>query len=321
MRLHPPLRLGITALAVTAALGAACAVTVGATSPSPSAAASADPSAGSSPSAAPTPGACSGSVAAQLACIRQRAATAVGDRESALREMAADLDGSAAIGAGDKSTLLGQVSADESGLETLLGTINSDTSVAQARADTETIVTGFRVYLLEGPKVHLVIAADTEGSVESVIQAHLPAVQTAIDDSAASAAQRARAQTALNDCSSQLGAAEFGIFGHRRRGHRPAALRLPGQPADAGIGPPVGADRPAGTRHLLHRPPGHPPGSGDLIPDPWTEGGGAGGPSALRASPDRRTGRRVLGDAAGRRSAPAVLPMPGAPTIAGCSAT
>ncbi|MGO8686396.1 MAG: hypothetical protein ACLQT7_04305 [Candidatus Dormibacteria bacterium] len=213
MRLHPPLRLGITALAVTAALGAACAVTVGATSPSPSAAASADPSAGSSPSAAPTPGACSGSVAAQLACIRQRAATAVGDRESALREMAADLDGSAAIGAGDKSTLLGQVSADESGLETLLGTIDSDTSVAQARADTETIVTGFRVYLLEGPKVHLVIAADTEGSVESVIQAHLPAVQTAIDDSAASAAQRARAQTALNDCSSQLGAAESASSG------------------------------------------------------------------------------------------------------------
>jgi hypothetical protein len=215
MRLHHPLRLGVATLAMTAALGAASAVTVGATSPSPSATtpASGDPSASSSPSATPTPGPCSGSVAAQLACIRQRATTAVNDRESALQQMAGDVNSSVAIKAGDKSTLLGQINADESGLETLLGTIDADTTVAQARADTETIVTGFRVYVLEGPKVHLVIAADTEGNVESVIQSVLPAVQAAINASGASAAQKAEAQTAFNDCSSHLGAAESASSG------------------------------------------------------------------------------------------------------------
>jgi hypothetical protein len=202
MRLHHPVRIGVTALAVTAALAAASVLP---------AMAAATPSA--SPSASPASGACRGSVSAMLACIDQRASTAVSNRETALQQMTSDVNNSKDIAAGDKTTLLGQLGADETGLTTLLATIKGDTTVKQALADTETIVTGYRVYLLEQPKVHLVIAADTEGTLESTLQSKLPSIQTAITNSSASASQKAAAQTAFNDCSTQLAAAQSASSG------------------------------------------------------------------------------------------------------------
>jgi hypothetical protein len=184
MKLHHPIRIGIAAFAVSAALAAASVLpAMAAASPSPSA----------------TSGACSGSTAAA--------------REAALQKMTSDVNNSADITSSDKATLLGQLSADASGLQTLLGTIDADTTVAKALADTETIVTGYRVFLLEQPKVHLVIAADTETTIESNLQSKLPSIQTAINNSSASAAQKAAAQTAFNDCTTQLAAAQSASSG------------------------------------------------------------------------------------------------------------
>ena len=198
MKLHHPIRIGIAAFAVSAALAAASVLpAMAAASPSPSA----------------TSGACSGSTAARLACIDQRASQAVSARETALQKMTSDVNNSADITSSDKATLLGQLSADASGLQTLLGTIDADTTVAKALADTETIVTGYRVFLLEQPKVHLVIAADTETTIESNLQSKLPSIQTAINNSSASAAQKAAAQTAFNDCTTQLAAAQSASAG------------------------------------------------------------------------------------------------------------
>ena len=214
MRLRHPLRVGIATLAVTAALGAASALpTVADTSVSPSAA----PTSSSSPAASPSPagklGGCVGSPSAILACIKSRAATAISNRETALRQMTTDINDSADITSSDKSTLLGQIQADESGLTALNATVQADTTAQQAWTDAQTIVTGYRVYLLEAPKVHLVIVADTEGTVESHISSVMPALQTAITDSTASAANKAKAQTAYNDCNSQLAAAESASSG------------------------------------------------------------------------------------------------------------
>ena len=198
MKLHHPIRIGIAAFAVSAALAAASVLpAMAAASPSPSA----------------TSGACSGSTAARLACIDQRASQAVSAREAALQKMTSDVNDSADITSSDNATLLGQLSADASGLQTLLGTIDADTTVAKALADTETIVTDYRVFLLEQPKVHLVIAADTETTIESNLQSKLPSIQTAINNSSASAAQKAAAQTAFNDCTTQLAAAQSASAG------------------------------------------------------------------------------------------------------------
>ncbi|MGA9114155.1 MAG: hypothetical protein WB802_10225 [Candidatus Dormiibacterota bacterium] len=214
MRLSHPLRLGLATLAVIAALGAASALPAMAdtgSSPSPS------PSAGTSPTSSPSPaarvGGCSGTQATILACIKQRSATAISNRETRLQQLTADVNDSADITAGDKSTLLGQLQSDETGLDSLNTTIQNDTSVKQAWEDAQTIVTGYRVYLLETPKVHLVIAANTEATVESEISSVMPALQIAINDSTASAAGKQRAQTAFNDCASRLAAAQSASSG------------------------------------------------------------------------------------------------------------
>ena len=226
MRLSHPLHLGLATLAVSAAFGAASALPAMAdtgSSPGPSATASAaptsspSPSATTSPTSSPSPasrvGGCSGTQAAILACIKQRSATAISDRETRLQQLTADVNDSADIAAGDRSTLLGQLQSDQTGLHGLNTTIQNDTSVKQAWEDAQTIVTGYRVYLLETPKVHLVIAADTEATVESEISSVMPALQTAITDSTASAAEKQRAQTAFNDCTSQLAAAQSASSG------------------------------------------------------------------------------------------------------------
>jgi hypothetical protein len=198
MTLHHPLRIGVAAFAVSAALAAATVLpAMAAASPSPSA----------------SSGACSGGVAARLACIDQRASQAVSARETALQQMTSDVNNSADITSSNKATLLGQLSADESGLQTLLTTIDADTTVSKALADTATIVTGYRVFLLEQPKVHLVIAADTESTVEANLQSKLPTIQTAINNSNASAAKKAAAQTAFNDCTTQLATAQSASSG------------------------------------------------------------------------------------------------------------
>src|ERR1035437_1062167 len=207
MKLHHPIRIGIAAFAVSAALAAASVLpAMAAASPSPSA----------------TSGACSGSTAARLACIDQRASQAVSAREAALQKMTSDVNDSADITSSDNATLLGQLSADASGLQTLLGTIDADTTVAKALADTKTIVTGYRVFLLEQPRRDLVIGADTETTIESNLQSKLPSIQTAINNSSASAAQKAAAQTAFNDCTTQLAAAQQRHPGpaHPARRHR-----------------------------------------------------------------------------------------------------
>ncbi|HYA00006.1 MAG TPA: hypothetical protein VEK76_06605 [Candidatus Binatia bacterium] len=206
MRVRAPLLTGIGGLAVAAALFAGSALPAAADTSSPSPSPAASPS--SSPSAGPTSGACRGSTAAVLACIKQRAATAIANRETTLQALTTALNNSANVTAGDKSTLLGQIQGDESGLSTLNTTIQNDTTVQQAWSDAQTIVTGYRVYVLEAPKVHLVIAADTETAVESFLQSVMPAVQTAITDSNASADKKAEAQAAFNDCASQLAAAQ-----------------------------------------------------------------------------------------------------------------
>jgi len=216
MRRSHHLRIGLATLAVSAALGAASTLPAMAdtsASPSPSPSGSSTPTSTSSPSPAARVGGCTGSPSAILACIKQRSNTAVSNRESWLGTLTTGIDNSADITAADKATLLGQIHSDETGLDSLNATIQADTTALKAWQDAQTIVTGYRVYLLETPKVHLVIAADTESTVESEIGSVMPALQTAINDSTASAAQKQKAQTAFNDCTSQLAAAQSASAG------------------------------------------------------------------------------------------------------------
>ena len=64
-----------------------------------------------------------------------------------------------------KTTLLGEITAEVSGLTTLKAKIAADTSRATLVADCMSIVDHYRVYLLMIPQAHLMIAADASVAI------------------------------------------------------------------------------------------------------------------------------------------------------------
>jgi hypothetical protein len=120
---------------------------------------------------------------------------------------------SVALSSGDQSTLEGQISADESGLTALDKTIQSDSTYAKVLADCGLIVTDYRVYVMEDPKIHEVIAADGVSEVDSTFETIIPELQNVINVSTVSATDKAQAQSDLNNLTSKVNASRTSISG------------------------------------------------------------------------------------------------------------
>jgi hypothetical protein len=120
---------------------------------------------------------------------------------------------SAALTGADQSKLKGQINADEHGLTALDHTIQGQSNYTQAYADCELIVTDYRVYVMEDPKVHEVIAADAVTTVEGVFDPVIPELQALINVSGVSASVKAQAQGDLNDVTGKVNASHKAITG------------------------------------------------------------------------------------------------------------
>jgi hypothetical protein len=120
---------------------------------------------------------------------------------------------SVALTGSDQSTLEGQIGADKTGLTNLDATIQSDTTYAKVFADCGLIVTDYRVYVMEDPKIHEVIAADGVGKVDSAFETVIPELQTLITTSTMSASVKAQAQADLTDLTGKVTASQTAISG------------------------------------------------------------------------------------------------------------
>ena len=189
---------GVATLTLTAGLGLAGSVAVDADStpvPSPSA----------TPSAAPH------SIA--LGTLKVLCNTAVQRRLAVLAADDTFVKTSVALTGADQSTLEGQISADQQGLTALDQTIQSDNTFAQAHADCELIVTDYRVFVMEDPKIHEVIAADGVGKIDGTFDTLIPELQNLINVSSVSSTVKAEAQTDLNALSGKVTASHTSISG------------------------------------------------------------------------------------------------------------
>ncbi len=193
---------GVATLTLTAGLGLAGSVAVDAdTTPVPS------------PSAAPTTAPTPATHTISLAALKVRCNSAVQRRLGTLGTDDTFVKQSTALTSADQSTLEGQIGADQSGLVALDKTIQADTTFAQAHADCERIVTGYRVYVMEDPKIHEVIAADGVSKVNATFEALIPELQSLINASSVSATVKAQAQADLNDLTSKVNASHTSISG------------------------------------------------------------------------------------------------------------
>jgi hypothetical protein len=189
---------GVATLTLTAGLGLAGSVAVDAdTTPVPS------------PSAAPTPAPHSLS----LGALKVRCNSAVQRRLGTLGTDDTFVKQSSALTRVDQTALEAQISTDQTGLTALDKTIQGDSTFMQAHADCELIVTDYRVYVMEDPKIHEVIAADGVSKVNSTFETLIPELQSLINASSVSATVKAQAQADLNDLTSKVNASHTSISG------------------------------------------------------------------------------------------------------------
>lgn len=185
---------GLATLTVTAGLGLAGSVAVDAASlPSPTPTNSASP--------------------ALLSGVKSLCNIGVQRRLAVLSADDTFVETSVALTGSDRSTLEGQISADKTGLTNLDATIQGDTTYAKVVADCGLIVTDYRVYVMEDPKIHEVIAADGVGKVDSAFETVIPELQNLINTSTMSASVKAEAQADLNSLTGKVTASHTSISG------------------------------------------------------------------------------------------------------------
>jgi len=189
---------GAATLTLTAGLGLAGSV-----------AAHADTTPVPSPSATPT----TAPHTVSLAALKVRCNSAVQRRLGTLGADDTFVKQSSALTSADQAALESQISADQSGLTALDATIQGDTTIAQAHTDCERIVTGYRVYVMEDPKIHEVIASDGVSKVDTTFEALIPELQSLINASSVSTTVKAQAQADLNDLTSKVSASRASISG------------------------------------------------------------------------------------------------------------
>jgi hypothetical protein len=124
----------------------------------------------SSSSSAAATAAATALAAAQQAHVQRiitRGNNEINRRLTTLGTLQSKISASTKLTSADAATLSGNVNADIAQLKTLETKLDSDTTVADASVDAQSIITDYRVYVLVVPQVNLVKAADDEQMSET----------------------------------------------------------------------------------------------------------------------------------------------------------
>ena len=141
-----------------------------------------------------------------------RAATAPSKAElQSITRVLADVKSATTLTSSDKSTLLAQITADQSGLTALDATIKGDTTVAQALIDCAKVVTGYRWWMMEDPKAYEVVAADKITSVISLFSSFETTLQSAINTY--TGPNKTAVQAAFTDLTTKVTSASSSVGG------------------------------------------------------------------------------------------------------------
>ncbi|WP_432836376.1 hypothetical protein [Dactylosporangium sp. CA-092794] len=131
--------------------------------------------------AAPSPG-------AGLDPARNAVVARIDKRLDALTKFEATVGKAGQLTSGHKSALTGLIADQRSGLTALKTKVQGETTVAAVKADAQSMVYDYRVFLLTGPKVRLTAAIDTELAVVAKMKAE-PGADTAKLDAIAQSLQ------------------------------------------------------------------------------------------------------------------------------------
>lgn len=94
------------------------------------------------------------------AAVKAKCVAAIQQRLATLDQLTSRVNSAKHLTAGNRATLLADIQSDRTGLTSLEGEINGETTLLQLKVSCPKIVNDYRVYLLLVPQVHMVVAAD-----------------------------------------------------------------------------------------------------------------------------------------------------------------
>jgi hypothetical protein len=176
--------------------------------------------------AAPSPGPGTGrSLDAAKAAVAKR----VELRLTSLKNLRTTVDGAARLTAAHKSALTGIIDHAQQGLTALATKVTAETTAAGVKADAQSMVDDYRVFVLVEPQVHLTVAIDLETAAAARLGQLADQESAAIDKAKAAGKDVSKAEAGLADLRSQVGAAQAAIAGKTD----PLLAVKPGPDADA----------------------------------------------------------------------------------------
>ena len=119
-------------------------------------------------------------------------------RLDAITKLQSRVADAAGLAPGDRDALNAQLAADTGGLTALRAKIDGESDVQVLKTDLREIATDFRIYLLMGPKVAEVIAADSELAAAARLGTQAVRLQARIDADKAAGKDVTTAQAALD---------------------------------------------------------------------------------------------------------------------------
>jgi hypothetical protein len=125
-----------------------------------------------------------------------------------LNTLSSKINISTKLTSSDATTLKNTVSGDITSLNTLKTQLDADTTVTAAITDAQSIITGYRVYVLVVPQVDLVKAADDQQVAEGKLTALAAKLQTRINEAQQKGTSITTMQASLVDLNSKVAAAQ-----------------------------------------------------------------------------------------------------------------
>lgn len=140
----------------------------------------------------------------RLGDIKSRGDAEITRRLATLNTLDGKISAATHLTAADKVSLTNEVNSEISGLTSLKSKLDSETTVSAALTDAKSIISGYRVYALVGPKVMLIKTADDQQVVEDKLTTLAGKLQTRINSAKTDGKDVSALQSSLDDLNSQL---------------------------------------------------------------------------------------------------------------------
>jgi hypothetical protein len=125
-------------------------------------------------------------------------------RLAALARFNASISGARNLTADHRSTLQTLVSQDQSGLTSLKTKVAGETTLAALKADAQSMINDYRIFILVGPKVRLTAAGDAEDAANARLRTAHDKLADLVAKAKAAGHDTTQAEADLADMSAQL---------------------------------------------------------------------------------------------------------------------